>query len=120
MSYEIIPDDMKIVYRDGIKVGDWYVTCDGRLFKVSNSGWKLAVRNDEGLEKVVFDMEKKAVSVIVKNPTLPLPRMVDLSGAVKFFEEFRKDIEKILTGRGVYKSVTPNEDRTVFEVSNDK
>ena len=42
---------------------------------------------------------------------------VDLSDAPEFFEELRKEIETILTKIGTFKSVTPNADRTVFEVT---
>ena len=78
----------------------------------------MAAREDENLERIVFDVEKKTVSVKVKNPTLPakVPRIVDLSDSVEFFEELRKNIEKILIEKGEYKLVTPNADRTVFEV----
>ena len=101
-----------------LTVGDWSASCWGKTFKVNNNGIKLAAREDEDLERIIFDVEKKTVSVSVKNPTLPekAPRIVDLSEATEFFEELRKDIEKILTGIGTFKSVTSNADRTVFEV----
>ena len=101
-------------------IGDWSATCWGKRFKVNNCGIKLIARDDEDLEKIIFDVEKKTVSVSVKNPTLPTkaPRIVDLSDATEFFEELRKNIETILTTKdGEFKSVTPNADRTVFEVS---
>lgn len=100
-------------------VGDWSASCWGKTFKVNNSGIKLVARDDEGLERIIFDTEKKKVSVKVKNPTLPpnAPRILDLSDAVDFFEELRKDIENILTTRdGTFQSVTPNADRTAFEI----
>ena len=101
-----------------IIIGDWSASCWGRRFKINNHGIKLIAKEDEDLERIIFDVEKKTVSVRVNNPTLPenAPRTVDLSDAVDFFEELRKDIEKIMTGIGTFRSVTPNDDRTVFEV----
>ena len=80
---------------------------------------KLAARYDEDLEQIIFDVEKKTVSVKVKNPTLSdkAPRTVDLSDATDFFEELRKDLETVLTVKGTFKSVTSNADRTVFDVT---
>ena len=100
-------------------VGDWGANCWGKRFKVNNKGIKLIAKEDEDLEKIIFDVENKTVSVKVKNPTLPakVPRTVDLSDATEFFEELRKNIETILTIKGTFTAVTPNEDRTVFEVS---
>ena len=101
-------------------VGDWSASCNGKTFKVNNNGIKLAAREDEGLEKIIFDTNNKTVSVIVKNPTLSekTPRVLDLSDAKDFFEKLRKKIEIILTTKtGKYISVTPNADRTVFDVS---
>jgi hypothetical protein len=71
------------------------------------------------LEKIIFDVEKKTVSVKVKNPRLtePRKRTVCLSDVPEFFEKLHKNIEAILTEMGTYESVTPNADRTVFEVS---
>lgn len=76
-------------------------------------------KEDEGLEKVIFDTEKKTISVKVKTQTTPAnaPRTVDLSDATEFFEEVRKNIENILTEKGDFEKVTPNADRTVFEIS---
>lgn len=101
-------------------IGDWSATCWGKRFKVNNMGIKLIAREDEDLERIMFDVEKKTVSVTVKNPKLAenAPRFVDLSDASEFFEELRKNIEMILTTKdGEFKSVIPNIDRTVFEVS---
>lgn len=101
-------------------VGDWSACCLGKTFKVNHSGIKLAAREDEDLEKIIFDVEKKTVSVKVKNPTLSTkaPRTLDLSDAADFFEELRKNIETILTTKdGKFKSVIPNDDRTIFEIS---
>ncbi len=111
--------DFKIEFSDGFQMGDWGVSCWGKTFKVNNNGIKLAARQDEDLHKIIFDVEKKTVSVIVKNPTLSekAPRVLVLSDATEFFEELRKNIEKILLTKGTFKSVTPNEDRTVFEIS---
>lgn len=80
---------------------------------------KLFAKEDEGLEKVIFDTEKKTISVKVKTQTLSdkAPRTVDLSDATEFFEEVRKNIENILTEKGDFEKVTPNADRTVFEIS---
>ena len=102
-----------------IKVGDWVADCYGKTFKVNNNGIKLCARNDENLEQVIFDTEKKTVSVKVKTPTLSdkVPRILDLSNDTEFFEELRNNIEELLTQKnGKYISVTPNEDRTIFEV----
>ena len=100
-------------------VGDWSANCWGKRFKVNNNGIKLFAKEDEDLEKIIFDVEKKTVSVIVKNPTLlaKVPRTVDLSNATEFFEELRKNIEMILMTKGTFITVAPNADRTVFEVS---
>jgi len=108
----------RIESNGGFQMGNWSVTCGGKRFKLNNHGIKLISREDEDLEKIIFDVENKTVSVVVNNPTLPerIPRTVDLSDAPEFFEELRKDIEKILTTKGTFKSVTPNDDRTVFEV----
>ena len=106
-------------FSDGFQMGDWGVACWGKRFKVNNNGIKLIAGEDEDLEKVIFDVKKKTVSVIVKNPTLPtkVPRVVDLSEASNFFEELRNNIEKVLTVIGTYTSVKPNTERTIFEVS---
>ena len=102
-----------------LMVGNWSASCWGKTFKFNNNGIKLAARSDEGLEKVIFDTDKKTVSVKVKTPTLSdkAPRTVDLSDATEFFEEVRKNIENILTEKGDFEKVTPNADRTVFEIS---
>ena len=102
-----------------IIVGDWAADCHNKRFKVNNNGIKLCAKEDENLEQVIFDTEKKTVSVKVKTPTLSdkAPRTLDLSNDVEFFEALRKNIEKLLTQKnGKYTSVTPNEDRTIFEV----
>ena len=109
----------KIEYHDGFRIGDWRVECRGKTFIVTNYGMKLVAREDEDLEKFIFDVEKKTVSVTVKNPTLSekAPRTLDLSKDIDFFEELRKNIEKLLTEIGTFNSVTANADRTVFEIS---
>lgn len=96
----------------------WSVICDAKKFQMNNSGIKLVARGDEGLCRVVFDVDKKKIEVIVANPTLPpkVPRVVDLSDTPVFFEEIRENLEEILLTGG-YGSVTPNEERTVFEVT---
>lgn len=98
-------------------VGEWSVSCGNRRFKCNNGGIKLVAREDEELVKVCFDIKRKVISVIVNKPTLSekAPRVLDLSNATEFFEEVRANIEEILM-IGAYESVTPNEDRTVFEV----
>ena len=99
---------------------NWYVHCFNKSFVICNNGMKLAVRGDENLEKVIFDNEKKIISVVVKNPTLSekIPKTLDLSDATEFFEELRKNIETILTTKwATFTLVIPNDDRTVFKVS---
>lgn len=98
----------------------WLAVCCGRNFIVKyGCEALLAARGDEGLEKIIFDVEKKTVSVKVKNPRLTEPpkRTVCLSDVPEFFEKLNKNIEVILTEMGTYESVTPNADRTVFEIS---
>ena len=98
----------------------WWVNCCGKIFTVKYGiEALLAARGDEGLEKIIFDVEKKTVSVKVKNPRLtePRKRTVCLSDVPEFFEKLHNNIEAILTEMGTYESVTPNTDRTVFEVS---
>ena len=105
---------------DPFLVKDWRVDCCGKTFTVKYGiEALLAARGDEYLERILFDVEKKTVSVKVKNPKLTNPprRTLDLSDVPDFFEGLRKDIEKILTEEGTFESVTPNADRTVFEVS---
>lgn len=108
----------KKISGNGFVFGEWSARCTGKRFKVNNSGIKLIAKEDENLEKVIFDVEKKTVAVSVRNPTLSekAPRIVDLSDATAFFEELRKEIESLLL-KGSFNSVTPNADRTVFEVS---
>ena len=114
--------EKRIDWYDGFEMGDWRVACAGKEFEVfRNQVRKLISGEDENLEKIVFDVEKKTVSVKVKNSRLPedTPRIVDLSEAPEFFEELRKDIESVLTETGNFGPVTPNADRTVFEISNE-
>ena len=100
-------------------VGDQSATSHDKTFIVNNKGMKLAARYDEDLEQIIFDVEKKTVSVKVKNPTLSdkAPRTVDLSDATDFYEELCKELETILMVKGDFKNVIPNEDRTVFDIS---
>ena len=103
-----------------LQIGDWTAACTGQTFKLNNHGIKLWARDDEVLEKIIFDTKEKTVSVIVKKPTLPTkaPRIVGLSESLEFFEELRKEIENILTTKGgTYTKVNSNADRTVFEIS---
>ena len=99
-------------------VGNWSASCWGKRFKLNNNGIKLIAREDENLEKIIFDMENKTVLVIVKKPILPdkAPRMTNLKDYPDFFEELQKNIEDILTKKGSFDSVKPNENRTVFEI----
>ena len=110
---------VKKEFHDGFHFGNWTVSCNGKTFIVNNNGMKLCARDDEDLEKIIFDADKKTVSLKVKSQTLSdkAPRIVDLNDATEFFDELRKDIEKILTEKGEFKSVTPNKDRTVFVIS---
>jgi len=79
---------------------------------------KLAVKENEALNKIIFDTDKKTISATVSNPTLPIdiPRTADLSDNVQFFDELRDNIENVLLTGG-YSSVIPNENRTIFEIS---
>ena len=109
----------KIEVQYGFRMGDWRVRCREKSFIVNNHGMKLVARCDENLLKIIFDIEKKTVSVIVKNPTLSekAPRTIDLSEDQDFFEELRNDIETLLTAKGTFTSVIPMADRTVFVIS---
>jgi hypothetical protein len=106
-------------FHDGFHFDNWTVRCNGETFIVNNHGMKLVARSDEGLEKITFDIDNKTISVKVKTPTLPdkAPRMVDLSNDVEFFNVLHEEIEKVLTEKGDFEKVTPNADRTVFEIS---
>ena len=100
--------------------GDWYVHGPGTGIIINNHGLKLAAHALEGLEKIIFDTEKKTVSVVVKEPILPpnVPRILDLSEDTEFFEALRENIETILTTQHArFKNVIANEDRTVFTVT---
>ena len=106
------------------EVGDYSARCVGTWFQINkggeNHGIKLVGGAYEGLEKIVFDLEKKTVSVVIKKPTLPpnAPRILDLTEAPDFFDGLRENIETILTTQHAkFKTVTPNEDRTVFTIS---
>ena len=88
-------EESRIEFDDGFQIGDWGVSCMGKTLKVDNDGIKLAAREDEDLEKVIFNVEKKTVSVIVKNPTLSEKalRIVDLSDAVEFLKNYVKTLK---------------------------
>lgn len=105
-------------YAFSCTMDDWNVSCHDKTFQMNNKGIKLCARHDEGLKRISFDLEKRTVAVTVENPTLPVnvPRIVDLSDAVDFFEAVRNDLEKILL-TGTYSSVIPNAERTIFEIS---
>ena len=88
--------EIRIDWYDGFEMGDWRVACAGKEFEVyKDRVRKLIAGEDENLEEIIFDNEKKTVSVKVKNRKLPkeTPRIVDLSEAPEFFEELRKDID---------------------------
>ena len=107
------------MYGKTLIVGNWSACCNNKSFKVNNNGMKLCARCDEELERITFDMEKKTVSVSVKNPTLSekAPRVLDLSNGIDFFEKLRRNVETLLTqGNGGFETVTPNIDRTIFEI----
>lgn len=96
----------------------WSVECSYKRFKLNNKGIKLYAKENEALTKIIFDTNNKTVSVVVSNPVLGenAPRTVDLNSDVQFFDELRNNIENILLTGG-YSTVTPNEDRTVFEIA---
>lgn len=103
--------------------GNWSVSCFGKHFRLNNKGLKLAVERGEELKKVIFDTEKKTIEVVVENSISPkVPRVADLSDAPEFFDEVRNGIEEILgckssvDDKPFYDNITPNEDRTVFEI----
>ena len=94
----------------------WYVHCSRRFRLNHHHHIQLMAMEDEGLNKVIFDTERKTVEVTVSSPTaVKWPRVADISDNPEFFEDLRANIETILITGG-YTSVTPNEDRTVFEV----
>ena len=95
----------------------WGISSHNRIFILNHhQGWRLAVRNDERLHRVIFDKDKKTVSaMITESINAKIPRKADISDNPEFFEDLRANIETILITGG-YTSVTPNEDRTVFEV----
>lgn len=101
-----------------IRVGEWVAECTKGRIIIHQIGhkWAACNRDDEDLEKVIFDMEHKTISLVVKNWTLAAdaPRVADLSNAVEFFNAIHEKIEPWLAYG--FTSVTPNEDRTVFEV----
>ena len=99
-------------------LGDWSVTCFDKIFTINNNGIKLYAHREEELSKIIFDTDKKTIRLVINNPRLAaskMPRFIDLSDAPSFFNELHENIETILlTGR--YSKVTPNEDRTIFDV----
>lgn len=103
-----------------VRVGNWVAGFVGAYFNIHQAkhALSLVANKEEGLEKMIFDTEKKTISVVVRNPKRPTwPRTVDLSNVVEFFDAVRDKIESILTAKyGGYSSVTANEDRTVFDV----
>ena len=86
---------------------------------------RLIVWGGEILEKLIFDPEKKTIEAVVSRVEKEnTPRKVDLSEVPELFNEIRDGIEEVITFKPedshttplYYESVTPNEDRTVFEV----
>lgn len=86
---------------------------------------RLIVWGGEILEKLIFDPEKKTIEAVVSRVEKEnTPRKVDLSEVPELFDEIRDGIEEVITFKPedshtaplYYESVTPNEDRTVFEV----
>lgn len=98
---------------------NWTISSSIKTFKINNHGIKLIARNDEELQQVIFDTEKKTVTVVVKNNLIPNnpPRTLDLSNDINFFEDLRNNLEEILTIESAFNSVTPNDDRTIFQIS---
>ena len=107
-----------------LTVGDWSASCYGYMFKMNNNGIKFLFLLYEEVEKVIFDTDKKTVTVTVNNPMVRnyCPRTVDLSDTPEFFEEVRKNFINILTDKKFDKgfhaeSVTANENMTEFKIS---
>ena len=99
-------------------VGDWSVTCSDKIFTINKHGIKLYAHREEELSKIIFDAEKKTIRLVINNPRLTaskMPRYIDLNDAPSFFDELYENIETILL-TGQYSKVTPNEDRTIFDV----
>lgn len=100
---------------------NWKAHTMGHMFVIANNGSKLLVYRGETLEKVIFDLDKKTISVKVKNPNtnpkLKIPRTLDLSDEPEFFDLLRENMEILLTEReDTYEMVGVNKDRTEFEV----
>jgi len=104
----------------GFTLGNWRVTATHERLVVNNHGIQLMAKKEEGLKKVVFDTNAKSVTVVVATPTLPqdAPRTLELSNDTELFDEIRKGIENLLLKMHMADTVTPNEDRTVFEINN--
>lgn len=98
---------------------NWTISSSNKKFRINNHGIKLIARNDEELQQVIFDTEKKTVTVVVKNNLIPNnpPRTLDLSNDVDFFEDLRNNLEEILTIESAFNSVTPNDNRSIFQIS---
>lgn len=118
---------------NGFSFGEWQVWCPRKRLTIINRGISLAtqiknkknrikilVTSEEGLEKVIFDTDKKTVSVKLSNPRddsiLNSKRTADLNGDEDFFEYLHQNLDKWMMKKGDFSLVTPNEDRTVFEV----
>mgnify|MGYP003538070411 CR=1 FL=1 len=64
---------------------------------------------------VVFCANKVIVpknNLIPNNPA----RTLDLNNDIDFFEDLRNNLEEVLTIKSAFNSVTPNDDRTIFQV----
>lgn len=96
-------------------VGNWAINVDSLRFKFNNDGIKLVALKEENLSKIIFDLDKMTIQVIVDTPTLNdrAPRIADVSDTPTFFNEIRDNFENIISFFN-YKPFTVNEDRTVF------
>lgn len=98
--------------------GTWSIYCHCGVFQINNNGIKLCNKREEGLNKLIFNLNDKTVECQVSNPTLPshAPRKVDLSSAPDFFNGLLENIEEILAD-GHLQIISANAERTVFNIS---
>ncbi len=105
------------------KIGAGTARCSAKRFSISNKGNNdvgCMIIPNEGMQSITFNIEKKTVTITMNNPILTndTTATVDLSENPEFFDGLRENIENILTeGRAGFTTVTPNEDRTVFTIS---
>lgn len=115
--------ELKLEPLKSFKIGGGTARCSDKRFSISNKGNNnvgCMIIPNEGLESITFDIEKKTVTMMMSNPILTddTTAIVDLSENPEFFDGLRENIENILTeGRAGFTIVTPNEDRTVFTIS---